>query len=324
AFSMLAVGTVLWHFFGIDMLIGMLLGAILGGTSFPVVESIIKSAKIKESVRSILSIESIITDPIVIVIAIALMDMMTSAAVSNSSSAVQSVLSAFSTGAVVGLFAGIIWLYMLRILKGKPFDYMLTLGVLFLLYVFVEMSAGSGAIASLVFGLVLGNGKTFRSIFRIKKHLDFDENMRRFQSEVSFLMKSFFFVLLGIMVVIKGEFVLYGLLTAAILIILRLFIAWIGSRNMKLDAIDKNIMRVTVPRGLAAAVLAQYPLTYNIPHADMISSIVFVVILVTATYATIAVRLVAFFDSRKKNHNNKEKKTKDEKRIDDIVSFVKK
>ncbi len=315
--SMLSLSALSVLVFGLDPLTGALLGAILGGTSFPVVESIIKSAKVRESVRSLLSIESIITDPLVIVISIAIMGMLVPS-IGSHPSALKSIMAAFSIGAVVGLFAGFIWLHMLRVLKGKPFDYMLTLGVLFLLYVFVEAHGGSGAIASLIFGLVLGNAKTFTSMLRIRKHLEFDENMKRFQSEVTFLMKSFFFVFLGIIVIIKPQFILYGFAAAMTLIVLRFAIARIGMHGMRLSPIEKDIMRITVPRGLAAAVLAQYPINYGIPGAEMISSIVFVVILATVIYATAAVKIATFIETRKKAVSKK-----DVERVDDVVSFVK-
>ncbi len=321
AFSMVAIGILSWAFFGLDILTGLFLGVVLGGTSFPIVDSIVKSVKVKESVRSLLEIESIMTDPLVIVIAIALLGMIVPTAGSEIS-AIQSILTAFSIGAVVGLFAGIIWLYMLRILRGKPFDYMLTLGILFLVYVFVETNAGSGAIASLVFGLVLGNASTFTNIFKIKKKLELDKEMKKFQSEITFFMKAFFFVLLGLVATINPEYILYGVATAITLIILRFAVVFLGTRNVKLEAIDRNIMRITVPRGLAAAVLAQYPITYGIPGAGMISSIIFIVILATVIYATVAVKMLTLMESRKSG-KEKEEEPKDEK-VEEVVNFVKK
>lgn len=326
--SMIAIGLLSWSFFGLDIITGLFLGVVLGGTSFPVVESIVKSVKVKDSVRSLLSIESIMTDPLVIVIAFVLLGIMIPESLGNQVSAVQSILSAFSIGAVVGLFSGIVWLYMLRTLKGKPFDYMLTLGILLLIYAFVEANGGSGAIASLIFGLVLGNGQTIANIFRIKKKLEFDEKMKGLQCEITFLMKAFFFVLLGLVAAISPQYVIYGLITSIVLIGLRFVIVFIGTRNSKLDAIDKNIMRITVPRGLAAAVLAQYPITYGIPGAEMISSIIFVVILATVIYSTVSVKIISIIEAKKivnKKHKKRDDDSeKEDKRIDDVVSFVKK
>ncbi|MBN2101309.1 MAG: cation:proton antiporter [Candidatus Aenigmarchaeota archaeon] len=319
AFSMISIGIFSWAFFGLDILTGLFIGAVLGGTSLPIVDAIVKSVKVKESVRSLLDIESIITDPMVIVIAIALLGLIIPTA-GNQISAIQSILGAFSIGAVVGLSVGIVWLYMLRILRGKPFDYMLTLGVLLIIYVFVEANGGSGAIASLVFGLVLGNAETFTSIFKIRKKLELDEKMRGFQSEITFFMKAFFFVLLGLISVINVQYIVYGLVTAAILILLRFAVVYIGTRNMKLERLDRNIMRITVPRGLAAAVLAQYPMTYGIPGAEMISSIVFVVILATVVYSTVAVKVVSIMESKRPGVKQSSGKNKEE---GEVVSFVK-
>ena len=320
-FSMVSVGLLAWTVFGFDLITGLLIGVILGGTSFPIVDAIVKSVKVRESVGSILRIESIITDPLVIVIAIALMNVIVPPSGGSEFSAVQSLLSAFSVGAFVGIFAGFAWLYMLRILKGKPFDYMLTLGIIFILYVFVESNGGSGAIASLVFGLVLGNGNTFAKILKIKKRLEFDVSMKNFQAEVTFLMRSFFFVLLGIVVVIKPEYIVYGLITSLALIIIRLVVVFIGTKNMSLDRVEKNLMRITIPKGLAAAVMAQYPLTYGIPGAEMISSIVFVVLLTTVIYATVSSKMISIIES--KNPKIETKKSGGKNKDKEVVSFVK-
>ena len=51
------------------------------------------------------------------------------------------------------------------------------------------------------------------------------------------------------------------------------------------------MMRTMVPRGLAAAVLAQLPVAYGIPNAAIFSDLVFIVILGTVLYTTVATRL---------------------------------
>ncbi|HLD39481.1 MAG TPA: cation:proton antiporter, partial [archaeon] len=208
----------------------------------------------------------------------------------NHISPLQSILSAFSIGAVIGLFVGLIWLFMLDKLRGRPFDYMLTLALLFLLYVFVESAGGSGAIGALAFGLVLGNGTAFSTMLKTKKHFGFSKLQRTFQNEVSFFIRAFFFVYLGIIVSINTTYVIYGLAVAVALILVRFVAAEISTYRMTLTHAEKNMIRTMAPRGLAAAVLAQLPAAYNIPNAAVFSDIVFIVILATVIYTTIATR----------------------------------
>ena len=286
--STLAVAAVAVYLMNFTWLYGLLLGAIVGGTSSAIVITIVKRLHMREQPKMIVTLESIFTDPLVIVVSIVLINII--AQNGNHISPLQSILSAFSIGAVIGLFVGLIWLFMLDKLRGRPFDYMLTLALLFLLYVFVESAGGSGAIGALAFGLVLGNGTAFSTMLKTKKHFGFSKLQRTFQNEVSFFIRAFFFVYLGIIVSINTTYVIYGLAVAVALILVRLVAAEISTFRMTLTHAEKNMIRTMAPRGLAAAVLAQLPAAYNIPNAAAFSDIVFIVILATVIYTTIATR----------------------------------
>lgn len=284
--SMLSVGALSVLFFNLDLLSGLLLGAILGGTGSPIVLSIMSQLKISEDIKTLLNLESILTDPLCVIISIALIQMI----VANApyAMAAQGIASAFSVGAVMGFAAGIAWLFALERLNGGPFDHLLTLAFLFALYVFVESLAGSGAIASLVFGIALGNGSLFSAMLRLGKNLTVNETMKKFQGEVSFFMRSFFFVYIGLIASINQTYILYGLATAFILILARLALVQIGTFRMSIEKSDKNVMRIMAPRGLAAAVLAQLAAAYGIKDAGIFSSIIFIVIIATVIYSSIA------------------------------------
>ncbi|MFC2142986.1 cation:proton antiporter [Candidatus Aenigmatarchaeota archaeon] len=298
------IGGISIYIFNTDMLTGLLIGVMLGGTSSPIVLSIVNKLSIRSQIKTLLSLESIFTDALVIVIAIALMNIIAFTEIAVSP--VQAVVSSFSIGAVFGLFFGILWLFVLEKLKGKSFDYMLTLAALFLIYVSVEVLAGSGAIASLLFGMVLGNGKIFSNIMKTRMMVGADHLLKTFQSEVSFFIRSFFFVLLGIIFVFTSDFVVilfYGVFISLILIVLRFVAVQFSVIKMKVDKHDMNMMRIMTPRGLAPAVLAQIAFTYAIPGAELISNIILVVILITVLYTSFSVR----FLSKKMTYGGKPK-----------------
>src|SRR3989338_3263590 len=289
AISVTAVAAVSYYFIGLSLLYSVLLGIIVGSTSSEIAITIVKRLHMRESPKMIVTLESILTDPLVIVGAIVMLNLISHSAAQISP--VQGVLSAFSIGAVIGLIAGLIWLFVLDKLKGRPFDYMLTLAVLFLLYVFVESASGSGAIAALAFGLVLGNGGAFSTMLRMKRRFGFSKLLRTFQNEVSFFIRAFFFVYLGIIVSVNTTYLIYGLAICGALILARLVADQITMYKMHLTGSEKNMMRTMVPRGLAAAVLAQLPVAYGIPDAAIFSDLVFIVILGTVLYTTVATRL---------------------------------
>ncbi len=293
ALSTAAVSIVSVYLLGFSLLEGLLLGAIVGGTCSTTVTGIVSKLQLNRKVKTMLSLESILTDPMVIVISIALLNIIVGG---SQYSAAGSIASAFSVGAMAGLLSGLVWLFVLDRLKGRPFDYMLTLAVLFMLYVFVESVRGSGAIAALAFGIVLGNGRSFSRMLRFSRKFGVNHLLKSFQAEVSFFIRSFFFVYLGMIVVIDTTLALYGVIIAGALILVRMIAVQLSAIKMKLAATEKSIMRTMAPRGLAAAVLAQLPVAYGIRNAEIYSNIVFVVILATVIYTTVAVSLL----SRKK------------------------
>ncbi|MBS3051208.1 MAG: cation:proton antiporter [Candidatus Aenigmarchaeota archaeon] len=287
--SAAAASLIAYYFIGLGMLQSILLGTIVGGTSSDIVTTLVRRLRMHEKPKMLVTLESIFTDPVVIVFSIVLLNIASHSG--TQVSPVQGVLSAFSIGAVIGLIAGLVWLFVLDKLKGRPFDYMLTLAVLFLIYVFVESASGSGAIAALAFGLVLGNGGAFSTMLRMKRRFGFSKLLRTFQNEVSFFIRAFFFVYLGIIVTINTTYLVYGLAISAALIIARLVAVQLTIYKMNLTGMEKNVLRTMAPRGLAAAVLAQLPAAYGIPGAALFSDIVFIVILATVLYTTIATRL---------------------------------
>src|SRR3989344_4547469 len=309
--GIVVVAFVSMHLFGFDLLRGMLLGTILGGTSSTIVIVVVSRLKMNEKAKTFLNLESIITDPMVVVIAIVLIGMITQSAVQ---SPVNSILATFSIGAVLGILAGVIWLIVLDRLHGRPFDYMITLAVLFLLYSFVESTGGSGAIAALLFGLVLGNGLTFSRMLKSKKREGFSHLLKTFQSEVSFFIRSFFFVYLGLIVSINPTYALYGLAISAALIATRFIAVQFSTIKMGLTKTEKSMAMHMAPRGLAAAVLAQLPITYGIAGAEIFSNIIFIVILATVIYTTVAVMVfTGKREKKEKREAREEEASKEEK-----------
>lgn len=287
--SMAVVGIISSYIFNFDLLTGLLLGAIIGGTSSPTVISIVYGMQIREQIKTILELESILTDPLCIVVSIALIQIITSSLQNN---IIHDIVASFSIGIVIGSLAGLIWLSILHTLRKRPFGYMLTLAMLLLLYVFVESIAASGAIAALFFGLILGNGRIITKFLKFEKRLAIKPFIKTFHKEMSFFIRSFFFVYLGMVVKINSTYLLYGVGISIILILLRLFIVQISMFKAALSVVEMNIMRIMTPRGLAAAVLAQLPLQYGIVGGNIISNVVFTVILCTVIYASAITRFV--------------------------------
>lgn len=298
--------------------IGIIMGAIVGGTSSPIVIPLVSRLQnLKEKTKMALSIESIITDPLCIVVVLAAFYMITFAGSIDLGMGIRNLVSTFSVGAVMGFILGLCWLPIMNKVRKEQFSYVITLAVVFLVYslttllVGVEKGGeGAGAIACLVFGLVLGNGK------KVLKMIDYggtgfemDEETKHFHSLISFIIRTFFFVYLGMMVSFqKIEFILFGIAILLALLAMRYIAILISTYRGKFEEDDKQTMIVMMPRGLAAAILA---LNFGpglieelMPGMEgFFKDIAFVIILGTAILCTVGVSMIGYYGKKKLNRS---------------------
>ena len=275
-------------FLGWRLLNGLLLGSIVGGGSSLIVIALTRKLGVNEEVETLLSLESILTDVLCTVGAFAAINIILSGEISLEV-VLSSVGIAFSVGILVGLGFGVVWLFALEKLKGKPNAYMLTLAVLFLTYVVATILGGSGAISALFLGLIIGNNGSIAKLFKFRTTVSIDEHVRDFHCQISFLIRSFFFVFTGLLFTFSSfSLVLFGLLLTFAFLGIRFIIIKITTLKSNLHPV-KTLMTIMFPRGLAAAVLASLPLTMGIPGSELFPEISFIVILSSILVTTIGV-----------------------------------
>ena len=267
---------------------GILLGIIVGGTSSSVVIALVNRLRAPERVVMLLTLESIFTDAVVIVVSITLMQtMLTSGSDNSLPNLGRGIASALSIGAVVGSILGVLWGRLLTAMRSEQYNDILTLTVLVLMYAVVEQLGGNGAIFALVFGLVLANGSSVANMLRMKEAVDASELMKSFASQVSFFLRTFFFVYLGLIIVVSNyKAWIFGLVLSVLLVLGRLVAAW--AISIKDSVLRQNMPLLTVmfPRGLAAAVIAQIVAASQLARArefpDMVTAVVILTVLITA------------------------------------------
>jgi cell volume regulation protein A len=288
------------------VLYSVLFGTIFGGSSSVAVISLVSRIKVSEKCSMILSLESAITDVLCIVFSLVVIEIILRGASVDLLAIGQSIASRFSTGVVLGVIFGITWLSVLKRIAKASYAYMLTLAVVLLAYAFSEFLGGSGALCSLLFGIVLGNEKEIYRILRMERPADtaVDVGLKRFESEIAFLLRTFFFVYIGLIVTFSNvAIVIRGVILSLLLLLVRFgAVRFATSRSDEL-AKERSIMGVMLTRGLATAVLATLPLQYTDvvkypdagPIFQVLSSIyvdlAVIIILVTAIIATVGIPL---------------------------------
>ncbi len=264
--SLLVIAVFMTYLVGVPLLYGILFGSIFGGSSSIVVVSIARRISVSERCSTVLSLESAITDILCIVVSLVVIRVILTGQVDFFIVA-GDIGVKFLIGTLVGVVMGLVWLFSLKGVVRQSFSYMLTLAIVLFGYTASEYLGGSGALSSLLFGLFLGNEK---SIFEALKRewtgeAAVDGGLRRFESEIAFLIRTFFFVFLGLIAMISDLwFVFIGAVISLMLLLTRFGVVTLGTLKSELRN-ERSIMGVVLTRGLAAAVLATLPLQYVDP-----------------------------------------------------------
>lgn len=251
----------------------LLIGLIVGGTSPIVVMAAIARAGVPPEAANLISLESALSDVLCIVAVSSVIGIFKSGDVGNGPWL--DLLRSFGLGILVGAAGGMLWLLLLEWLKDNEHAYPITLSALLLLYVLVEEVGGSGALGVLAFAVVVGNASHIGQQVSIDRELRLHDDVRGFHSQMFFIIKSFFFTFVGAMLGPPWSLAAGGAILAAVLLVARYPAAWLAMTGSSLQARPRHIVFMTVPRGVAAGVLATLPVAAGLPGMEGLPTVVF-------------------------------------------------
>jgi NhaP-type Na+/H+ or K+/H+ antiporter len=173
------------------------------------------------------------------------------------------------------------------VLSDARFWQVMTFSIVLVLYAGTEALGASGLIAVLAFGLTLANfpgiDPRFRAVEEELVSLQSQESLLSFHSELAFLVRTFFFVLIGAIADLRS-FRGHALLMAGMMG--ALFAArWLALQVSRLafrdvGAKERELMLWIMPRGLITVVLALQVVAAR-SEVSFLSALAFAVILVT-------------------------------------------
>jgi cell volume regulation protein A len=273
------VARVLLHLSWMD---SSLLGAALGSTSAAVVLPAIQQINCPEAIRVTLTLEASLGE------IIAVLTVGTLIGLGGSEPIFQGLVTGFGrhvlVDVVLGVAAGVAWSRVWPLFASQSFSNALNLGVVLGVFAVGRYSGGSGLLAELVFGLTLAN------MPRTPRTARQGARMMAFHSELTFLVRSFFFVLLGIM----AQFVSRAYVVPILGILVALVLARFGAvratrwsiRDVK--AADAELLFLMMPRGLITAVLALQVLASRGQIVFFLPAMAFTVVLFTNIFVVVA------------------------------------
>jgi potassium/hydrogen antiporter len=310
--TVVLIGGLLFFVFQYPILYGLLIGTIVGGVSSAVTVPLLQKSKCGDNTKTILTLESAINDALCVIIAMAIIQIILAGSIDFKVVA-QGLISAFAIATVIGIIGGFIWLKVLRdFTHAKEFSYFLTLSFLMFLYAITEYFQGNGAFCALVFGLVLGNSPEILKMFRMKE-FRIEKSILRFQHEISLFIRTFFFVYLGLIVdlsVMNISIIFIVVLILIIILLSRIISTSLLFSKTPLLKKDSGTIVALHARGLAAAVLATYPISVGITnqYSLTILPISFLIIFLTNFTTT-----VYFFVTEQKKQTLMDLKTEIQK-----------
>jgi cell volume regulation protein A len=286
-------GLALW-LTDLELLPALILGAIIGSTSEAIVIPLVRQLKIEEKSQALLSVESTVTAVLSIIFALTLIDTYQLGqfqVLDVAGSLIASFLVAIGLG-VAGAFIWSLFLNRIRHVKNTMFT---TAACVFVIFGVVELLGFNGPIAALAFGITLGNLKPMPFPF-FKKGLRLESGgltdvEKAFFGEIAFLLKTFFFIYLGISLeLISTELMIMGAVFTVIVFLLRLVAVRLTVGGTA-PAKDASFIAVMAPRGLTAIVLAAIVCQQEVLGGELIKSLTYGIVLFSVVLTSLLVLL---------------------------------
>ena len=287
----------------------VILGAIMASISPAVVIPLIESMNISEKLKSAIIVESTLTDVISIFLVISLMHLPNYQNF-EIGPFLKSLFFLILKSSGIGALAAIIWSYIFIKLRAFPNTIFTSIAFILILFGISHYINASSPITVLFFSMIISLPSESKARIYLKKIkiniIDLLDTERILYGEVIFIVKTFFFVYLGIeMSSFLGSFSLFkfsffyiqSLIVTIAIFAIRYFIL------IALNGKDENNLALLamVPKGLAAAVLISLYVSKNsIDNYDNIYFLTYGVILNSIFITSILV----YFKEKKSSDNN--------------------
>ncbi|MFQ5927346.1 MAG: cation:proton antiporter [Terriglobia bacterium] len=283
------VTLVLWQGLGLSVTTALLGGAVLGCTSSSIVLPVLQQLEVRQPVKITLVLEATLGD-VLAVLTVGLLLELAATGEPDPSRFFLGLLFKIAVSLAFAMVAGVLWSRLLPVLSEQRFWHVLTFSVVLLLYAVTEAVGASGFIAALGFGLVLSNvpgieRRLVDTTFGLEAPAEEPHlQILTFHSELAFLVRTFFFVLIGVVVKFAA---LRGRLLLTLGILGAIFLArWLAVKLSRwawreIYSLGREVILYMLPRGLITVVLAFQVLEARGSEVAFLPAVAFATILVT-------------------------------------------
>lgn len=274
----------------------LIVAAVLGGVSASVSLPVLQTMQLRPGLRMLLTVEGAVADILSVLTVTALLN--APAGTMPVGMLVRSFTVRLTISLVLGILAGVGWAFLLPRLSDRRFWQVLTFGAVLVLFAVTEAAGGGDLLAVLIFGLALSNLPLARGV--LGTGLVMPEGQERageehagllaFHAELSFLVRTFFFVLVGMDIRFEAFVrallpigVIFGvILLARWLSILVSRLLWRGAHRM-----ERELAFWMHPRGLITVVLALRVVNVRGPSWGFLVDLAFAMLLLSGAGMTV-------------------------------------
>jgi len=171
-------------------------------------------------------------------------------------------------------------------LQAPSYGYTSTIAAMLVLYAVTEQLGGSGAVAVLTSTVVLANAPAIGKRLRLRRPVEIGQDARGYRRLLMFVVRSTFFLFVGLLLGPPWGLLGFGLLIALLLFPARLPAVIVATKWGGWSPETRPLSALSMPRGMLAGVLALLPLQAAIGGAAAFPVTVFAVVAVSsAIYA---------------------------------------
>jgi len=275
--SAFVFGIIASYLLDIELIYGLLIGAIISSTDAAAVFNVLRSKNVslKNNLKPLLEFESGSNDPMAIFLTIGIIELIINP-YTGWFGLIKLLVFQFGFGSLMGLSMGRLVVLVMNKIK---FDHegiypVLLLGFACMIYSATNLIGGSGFLAVYLTGIAVGN-KDF-----VQK-----KSLIRFFDGLAWLGQISMFLTLGLLVFPSHLLPIVGIgiiLSVILMFVARPIAVFVSLAFTKMSVKEKVFVSWVGLRGAVPIILATFPLLAGVKYADLIFSVVFFIVLTSA------------------------------------------
>ncbi|MDY6765073.1 MAG: cation:proton antiporter [Halobacteria archaeon] len=281
AITLVGMGIIIRYLLNLPWDIAFLISALLVATGPTVITPVMSQVNVRDGVRGILESEGIINDVLAAILAVVMFEVVILGN-ATTQNFIQAFVSRLGVGVLIGLItAGIVW-YVISITgDSSQNSRLLVLGSAVLSFAVAESVISESGIATVaVAGVILGN-----------MDIPYKEEVSEFKGDITIVVLSVVFIILASLLEFE-DIIALGLAGVGVVLLMMILIRPLGvlisTMGSRFTLGERLFISGVGPRGIVPASVAtlfaiqlRAEPTVSPEHADMVVSVVFLIIIVT-------------------------------------------